>query len=299
MVKRKIGIIAGTALSRLDGFKAVTEQTLDTVHWGKVWMQEGYIGQKEAVLVPRHGRYHQDLPSETNFIGNLVALKLCGVTDVIAVSAVGSLLKRIEPGVLVFPDVTTDATHGRKNTVFGNGVAGHVARETAVCAWLHQALVTAADDLKVRFRPTGNLVVINGPHFSSRKESQIHRMHGQHLIGMNSEPEAKLARELLLHFAIIAQVTDLDNPEDPEDGSGVNQRAVSSGAALVAPMASDVIREVVKDPFFSRDPECDCNKALNGAILTPKHHLDPDARKRLLRIFGGEDLPDAWFASQD
>ena len=294
-ISRKVGILGGTALRKLEGLKVTREFLFDTKFFGEVWVIEGTLEGREVVLIPRHGRFHEHLPSETNYVGNLVTLRLLGVTDVFAVSAMGGLAKGYDPMSLVFVDVTTDKTSGRHSTIFGDGVAGHIARPTAVCPELHSVLVKAAVSIGVPHKTHGDIVVINGPPFSSERESKINRREGHHVVGMTNEPEAKLARELGLHYAIIGQITDPDNPPTGT-AHAVTQQEVTGTFAKMGTLASVVIREAFNHPRFMGTPTCSCSNALQGAILTDPRGIGPVGRERLCHIFQVEEIPPEWFA---
>jgi len=292
-----VGIIAGTALRNLEGLKVKREFEHQTHYWKNVSVIEGELDGLPVFLVPRHGKHHERLPSEVNYIGNMIALKQLGVTQVLAVSAMGGLAPGYDPGMLVFVDATTDKTQGRRSTIFGEGIVAHVTREKAVCPVIHSALVAAAEKLGVPYRESGDLVVMNGPQFSSAPESRVNRLEGHQVVGMTNEPEAKLARELGLHYAVIGQVTDHDNPPPGTAVHAVTQQEITHRLASMGSLASSVIRSVLASPFFAdQEPACGCHKSLVGAVLTHPKGIDTSVTLRLKKVFGLNEIPANWFA---
>ena len=169
-----------------------------------------YLGDEEIAFLPRHGAGHRLTPSEVNYRANLHALKQLGVTRVIIVSAVGSMKEEIEPGHLALPTQFIDRTFARQKSFFGEGVVAHVAFADPVCPQLHQHLQASCFAAGARVHAGGTYVCIEGPQFSTRAESELHRAWGGDLIGMTAMPEAKLAREAEICYALVALVTDHD-----------------------------------------------------------------------------------------
>lgn len=289
--RRPIGIIGGTALKDLEGLE-VNYQGDDQ----GAYVIEGTLNGVPVVVVRRHGRDHSIPPHQVNYIANLSALRRRGCRQVIAFSAMGGMAMGYSPGTLVFVDETTDQTSGRKHTIFEDGIAAHVARPMAVCPALHKVLCESTAELRFPYQPNGSLVVINGPRFSSRRESELYRRDGHHVIGMTSEPEAGLAREFGLCYALVGQITDPDNP--PGKGPGVNQAEVHNGSAVVTAHGLALLEsDLMKHPFFTQEAPCDCQSSLNGSILTPHQVISgTGVDHRLRRLFGIEKLPSEWFA---
>ncbi|MDO8509939.1 MAG: MTAP family purine nucleoside phosphorylase [bacterium] len=293
---KRLGIIGGTALRQLKDFEVAHEGWYDTKFYGLVWLATGRLLGVPTVFIPRHGRHHEWLPSEINFIGNAVAMKLHGVTDVIAVTAMGGLASGYSAGTLAFVDRTGDKTHGRPSTSYGDGIVGHIARPRAVCPQLHGQLVNSANVLGITHQKTADLVVINGPQFSSEPESREYRSAGYHVIGMTSEPEAKLMQEFGLHYAIIGLITDDDNPVE-SSGHAVNQVTVSQALSGMAEKAENVIRATLQDPLFDMPTTCQCASVMKGAILTdPTGPIQTKGRDRICHIHGLKEIPADWFA---
>lgn len=211
----------------------------------------------------------------------------------------GGLSKGYDPGTIVLVDMTADKTWGRRNTIFGDGIAGHCARPNAVCPRLHAFLLERAQRLGVPHQRCGKLVVINGPRFSSIPESENNRTDSYDVVGMNTEPEAGLARELCMCYVVIGQTTDLDNPPHAIM-AGVDQPVISGALPRVGKLASRLILETLRDahmlPEWEEYMSCKCKDVLRGAILTDPRGVSPIARDRLCHIFGIKEIPSEWFA---
>lgn len=295
-VSEKFGIIGGTALAQnMRGFRIIEEGWFQTKHWGEVWLVKGEIAGHEVFFVPRHGKGHKNPPHRVNYVGNLVALKMNGVTTVLAASAMGALDQKYTPGHLVFVKDVTDRTEGRQRTFFDKGIACHVALSQAVCPHLHERLMLVASDLEIPYQPYGKLVVINGPHFSTVQESGIYRAEGHHVVGMTGSPEFKIARDLEMHYAIIGQVTDYDNPPPGLDVEPVDQKVISARLAKVGGRAARVIHQTIFS-WSSDEPSCNCCHSLDGSILTAPEEVDSETRLQICDAFGVEEIPQEWFA---
>ena len=289
--RRPIGIIGGTALTHLEGLE-VTYQGDDQ----GAYVIEGTLKDVPVVVIRRHGRDHSIPPHQVNYIANLAALRRRGCKQVIAFSAMGGMAMGYTPGNLVFVNEIADRTWGRKNTIFEDGIAAHVARPMAVCPHIHQVLGSTARQWQLEHQTTGRLVVINGPRFSSKWESEILRREGHHVIGMTSEPESGLAREFGLCYALVGQITDPDNP--PGNNQGVSQGEVTDGMSVVSEHGLTLLEKLMSHPYFSQEHSCDCQRSLNGTILTPRRIISgTGVDHRLRRLFGIEQLPTEWFAN--
>ncbi len=289
---RKTGIICGTVPPHLEGLEIVSQGWQESKHYGTAWVITAKTGDTEVFLVPRHGPFHQNPPHEVNYIGNLAVLKQLGVTDVLALSAMGGLASGYDTGQIVIVDDFIDKTTGRKNhTIFEGGVAGHVPR--GICSRLHQLAVQAAESLEIPHQKSGTLVVINGPRFGSRAESRIHRKDGAHVVGMTGLPEADIAREMGMCYLVIGQVTDRDQPQDGSIGVTQAQVSEKTNRQLLAKHGSMLIDAVLKS--IESEASCDCQDLLHGAILTHPDHVSDGPYQRLRGIFG-DDLPREWFA---
>jgi 5'-methylthioadenosine phosphorylase len=281
-----LGVIGGSGISDIEW--------LGHPRWEKVVGPFGkpsddlLIGELDGtrlVFLPRHGRGHRIPPGEVNFRANIDALKRAGVTDVLAFSAVGSLRDDLPPGTFVIVDQYLDRTFARKNSFFGAGLVGHVAMAHPVCPRLGDIAEAAAREAGASCVRGGSCVVIEGPQFSTRHESQVYKQVGASVIGMTSMPEAKLAREAELCYAGITMVTDWDSWHDAHEHVTVEQ--------VLSVMARNVVaaRELVHRAaprLKDRPALCPhrCDRALDGAIMTAPEARDPALALHLGAVAG-------------
>ncbi len=223
----------------------------------------GRIGGRSVAFVPRHGRDHRWPPHRVPYRANLWALRALGVRQVLAPCAVGSMVPELGPGSLVVPDQVIDRTWGRAHTVYdGEGPVVHVSFADPYCPRGRAAVIACAADVGWPARDPATLVVVNGPRFSSRAESQWHAAAGAHVVGMTGMPEAAIARELALCYTSVALVTDLD--AGFEDGSGVTHAEVMEVFARSTDRLKDLLtRAVAALP----DGDCGCRHSLDGLRL--------------------------------
>jgi 5'-methylthioadenosine phosphorylase len=222
----------------------------------------GKAGQTEVTIVLRHGKDHRIHPSAVNFRANIWALKEIGVSHIVATTACGSLREEIEPGHLVFPDQFIDRTTNRKSTFYEGDQVAHISMADPFCEQLRQVLIDTAVEENVPHHPTGTVVTIEGPRFSTRAESKMFRLWGGDIINMSTVPEAVLAREAGICYASIAMSTDYDawhHSEEPVTWE------------MIAGVMSKNVQNV-KRLFFKALPkitfsECDCRKAINTALV--------------------------------
>jgi 5'-methylthioadenosine phosphorylase len=245
----------------------------------------GTLNGQKIVFLPRHGRGHRVPPSGLNYRANIDALKRAGCTEIISLSAVGSLQAGLAPGSFVIVDQFIDRTFAREKSFFGEGLVAHVSVADPVCARLGDLIENAARDLSVEAHRGGTYLVMEGPQFSTRAESELYRSWGCSVIGMTNMPEAKLAREAEMCYATVAMVTDYDCwHEDHDDVSvesvirvlGENAAAAKELVARVAPMIAH------------RAEACGegCHHALDVAIITAPDARDPDMVKKLDAVAG-------------
>ena len=237
------------------------------------------------VFLPRHGRGHRVPPTEVNFRANIDALKRAGVTDVLALSAVGSLREDLAPGTFVVVDQFIDRTFARVKSFFGTGLVGHVSMAEPVCPRVGDAAHAAARSAGVSCVRGGTYVVMEGPQFSTRAESELYRQWGAAVIGMTNMPEAKLAREAELCYATVAMVTDYDCWHTGHGAVTVEQVVAVMKRNVVA--ARELVRQAV--PLLRRRPApCPhgCDRVLDGAIMTAPDARDPAVAARLKAIAG-------------
>src|SRR5215472_3555592 len=202
-----IGIIGGSGLYQIDGLTDVAWRRVES-HFGRASDEFcfGTLDGQKVVFVPRHGRGHVLPPSEIDFRANIDALKRCGVTDIVSLSAVGSLREDLEPGDFVVVDQFIDRTFARAKSFFGTGCVAHVSMAHPVCSRIGDALVSAGAAAGIAIRRGGTYMVMEGPQFSTLAESRLYRAWGCDVIGMTNMPEAKLAREAELCYATVAMV---------------------------------------------------------------------------------------------
>jgi 5'-methylthioadenosine phosphorylase len=241
------------------------------------------IGDFQGVtcaFLPRHGKGHRYLPSEVPQRANFYALKMLGVEHVIALSACGSLKTELAPRHFVFPDQIVDRTKGRPSTFFGNGIVAHVSFAHPFSESLSELMASAARRLGVSTHQGGTYVCMEGPAFSTKAESLTHRAMGFDVIGMTAIPEAKLAREAEMNYALLAMVTDYDCWND---GDEVSVEMVVSNLLANAENAKKVVADVL--PRLATLPN-EAAGALKGAIFTDPAFISAATKKRLAPLIG-------------
>lgn len=287
MPRATIGVIGGSGLYRMEGMTDVEEVTLQTPFGDPSDVIT--VGRVEGVsmaFLPRHGRGHRISPTEIPVRANIWALKSLGVEWVISVSAVGSLREHIAPRDLVIPDQLFDRTRSRVNSFFEGGIVVHCTFAEPFCSTLSKLLLDSARELgDVTVHEGGTYVCMEGPLFSTRAESQTYRSWGMHIIGMTALPEAKLAREAELCYAIIACATDYDSWHETEESVTV-EMVVSNLSANVA-NAQRILRTVAKKIPADRSANtCECPSALATAIMTDHSKIPPEAREKYSLLIG-------------
>ena len=281
-----LGIIGGSGIYDIEWLEKPRWETI-TGPFGDPSdaLLTGELEGMRLVFLPRHGRGHRIPPSEVNFRANIDALKRAGVTDVLALSAVGSLREDLEPGMFVVVDQFIDRTFARAKTFFGAGLVGHVPMADPVCARLGDVAEAAARDAGVTCVRGGTYVVIEGPQFSTRAESVLYRSWGAAVIGMTNMPEAKLAREAELCYATVAMVTDWDCWHPGHDAVSVEEVVAVMGKNVVA--ARELVRRAAPR-LRGRPAVCPngCDRALDGAVMTAPAMRDPALVERLAGVAG-------------
>ena len=285
MKKRKLGIIGGSGLYKMEGFKKTKWKKIKTP-WGKP-SDEILIAKlenEEIYFIPRHSRGHKINPTYINFRANIDALKQLGVTDIISVSAVGSLKENLEPGKFVIVDQFIDRTFSRIKTFFNEEIVAHVSMAKPVSPGLSKCCEAALKKLNIKYQVGGTYIVMEGPQFSTLAESNLYRAWGADVIGMTNMPEAKLAREAEIRYCTVAMVTDYDcwHPDHDEvDVSMVVQTLIKNAAN-----AQNMIKEIVKtfkNYSVDKDPANDC---LDVAIITDPKLRTKKTIKKLKNIAG-------------
>ena len=285
MKKRKLGIIGGSGLYKMDGFEKSKWKKFATP-WGKP-SDEILIathGKEEICFIPRHSRGHKINPTNINFRANIDAMKQLGVTDLISVSAVGSLKKNLEPGKFVIVDQFIDRTFSRIKTFFNDEIVAHVSMAKPTSPGLADCCETALKKLNIKSQRGGTYLVMEGPQFSTLAESNLYRKWEADVIGMTNMPEAKLAREAEIRYCTVAMVTDYDcwHPNHDEvDVSMVIQTLMKN-----ATNAQNMIKEVIKtfkNFSIKKDP---ANNCLDVAIITNPKSRTKKTIKKLNSIAG-------------
>ena len=274
MKKRKLGVIGGSGLYKMEGFEKTKWKKIKTA-WGNPSDEvlTAKLVSEEICFIPRHARGHKINPSNINFRANIDALKQSGVTDIISVSAVGSLKENLSPGTFVIVDQFIDRTFARVKTFFDQEIVAHVSMAKPVSKSLGQCCEAALKKLNISYQMNGTYVVMEGPQFSTLAESNLYRSWNADVIGMTNMPEAKLAREAEIRYCTVAMVTDYDcwHPDHDEvDVSMVIQTLTKNVSN-----AQNMIKEVIvtfKDFSAEKDPANDC---LDAAIIT-----DPKLRTK-------------------
>ena len=281
-----IGVIGGSGVYDIDGLAGAEWRRVETP-FGEPSdaLLRGEISGQKVAFLPRHGRGHRIPPSKLNFRANIDALKRVGVTDILSISAVGSLKEEHAPGKFVVIDQFIDRTFAREKSFFGEGCAAHVSMADPTCARLGGLVAEALSELGVPHSAGGVYLVMEGPQFSSRAESALYRSWGCDVIGMTNMPEAKLAREAEMCYAAIAMVTDYDCwREDHED---VSVESVIRILQENAGKARDAVRRLAPR-LSSRAARCGagCHTALESAIITAPDARDPDLTSKLDAVAG-------------
>ncbi|MEI6987513.1 MAG: S-methyl-5'-thioadenosine phosphorylase [Rhodospirillaceae bacterium] len=276
-----LGIIGGSGLYDIDGlinqrWKAVASpfgKPSDELLFGE-------LDGQQLVFLPRHGRGHVVPPSQINYRANIDVLKRAGVTEVLSLSAVGSLKEHLPPGTFVIVDQFIDRTFARNKSFFTTGMVAHVGFGHPVCARLGDALESALKQLDIKHQRGGTYLVMEGPQFSTKAESQLYRAWGCDVIGMTNMPEAKLAREAELCYATVAMVTDYDCWHPDHDH--VNVDAIIKVLLGNADRARSLVKRTAP-LLMSRRTACvhGCHTALDNALITALDKRDPAVLAKL------------------
>ncbi|HEY4253499.1 MAG TPA: S-methyl-5'-thioadenosine phosphorylase [Roseomonas sp.] len=270
-----IGLIGGSGLYDIDGLEEREWRRVETP-WGEPSdeLLFGRLAGVRCVFLPRHGRGHRTPPSALNYRANIDALKRSGVTEIISLSAVGSLREDLAPGHFVIVDQFIDRTFAREKSFFGPGCVAHVSVAHPVCPRLGDALEAAARGLSLPVTRGGTYLVMEGPQFSTKAESLLYRSWGCSVIGMTNMPEAKLAREAELCYATVAMVTDFDCWHPDHDAVTVDQ--VVKVLFANADHARALVKAVIPALGAPRGPcPAGCDRALEYAVITAPELRDP------------------------
>ncbi len=277
-VQPAVGIIGGSGLYQVEGLEQVREVRIRTPFGAPSdAVVVGVLGGMGVAFLSRHGRGHRINPSSINYRANIYALKSLGVTQVISISAVGSMKESIQPGHVVLPDQFIDLTKRRISTFFDEGIVAHVGFSEPVCSSLADVLEEAGRFAGATLQRGGTYVCMEGPQFSTKAESRLYRQWGVDVIGMTNMPEAKLAREAELCYATMALATDYDCWHETEE-------AVTVGAILATlhrnvALAKEILKTAV--PKLDSDRACACRQALATALITAPDAMSASAKRRL------------------
>jgi len=290
MEEELIGIIGGTGLG-----DAVAEQLSDVefrdidTPFGKpsTAVLVGRLGNKKIAFLNRHGEGHKLSPSEVPFAANIFALKSLGVRTVIGSGAVGSLREEIAPGDLVIVDQFIDKTFKRQNSFFDGFGAVHCEMAEPTCERVREILIDTAEGIDVKTHPKGTYVCMEGPQFSTRAESLMHRSWGGDLIGMTAMPEAKLAREAQICYALVALACDYDcwKLHDAEKEKQTLLEEIISNLRAATKNCLELIKAVLKGSVELVCEECCCRKSLDLAVWTDRSRIDPADKEKLKVLF--------------
>ena len=275
-----LGVIGGSGLYEIAGLEQRAWRPIDSP-WGAP-SDALLFGELHGVPVrflPRHGRGHKVSPSHIDYRANIDALKRAGCTDIVSLSAVGSLRKKLAPGDFVAVDQYIDRTFARAKSFFGEGVVAHVSMAHPVCPRLSRLAAEAAEAAGARVREGGTYLCMEGPQFSTRAESDLYRDWGCHVIGMTNMPEAKLAREAELPYASLAMVTDYDCWHEDHDHVQVADivRVMNENADRAKATVAELCQRLAKTP---RKPS-PIDTVLDAALITPPEHRDPALMAKL------------------
>ncbi len=290
MTSELVGIIGGTGLgdalaAQLIGVEMREVDTPFGKPSGPIML--GTLGTRRIAFLSRHGQGHKLSPSEVPFAANVFALKKLGVHAVIASGAVGSLQANIVPGDLVIVDQFIDKTFKRTNTFFTGFGAVHCEMDQPVCGRLHDRIVHAGIPLDVTSHLNGTYVCMEGPQFSTRAESLMHRKWGGDLIGMTAMPEAKLAREAQMCYALVALASDYDawREHDKSKGKQTLLQEILSNVQKATDNCLTLIRALLAGDAPLVDESCPCRRSLELAVWTAPNAISPAGRDRLAVLF--------------
>jgi 5'-methylthioadenosine phosphorylase len=281
-----IGILGGSGIYEIAGLENVRWEHVSSP-FGEASDQvlRGDLDGQPLAFLPRHGRGHKIPPSELNYRANIDVLKRCGVTEILSLSAVGSLREDLPPGAFVLVDQFIDRTFARAKSFFGTGCVAHVSMAEPTCNRVMDALENAGRELGLDIRRGGTYLAMEGPQFSTRAESELYRSWGCSVIGMTNMPEAKLAREAEMCYATVAMVTDYDCWHEDHDAVTVEQ--VIQVLICNAEKAKSLVEAVVPK-LSGRAEACHvgCHNALDVALITPPDARDPAMVAKLDAIAG-------------
>jgi 5'-methylthioadenosine phosphorylase len=279
----KLGVIGGSGLYQIAGMKDVEEISVQTPfgdHSDKIIV--GKLQSNLIAFLPRHGRHHRISPSEIPVRANIYALKSLGVERIIAVNSSGSFQEDIHPGDIVIPDQIIDKTKKRSDTFFEGGIVAHVGFAEPFCSDLSEILYQVCKEAGARVHRGGTYIAMEGPAFSTRAESLLHKSWGASIVGMTLFPEAKLAREAEICYASLTFVTDYDCWHERHDV--VTTEMILSVMRKNVNLAKDIVK--ISAGRVHGDKHCLCSQALKNTIVTASEYIPADVKERLDLIIG-------------
>ncbi len=283
---QRLGIIGGSGIYDIDGLENPTWIKVDSP-FGEPSDEilTGVLSGQAMAFLPRHGRGHTIPPSEVNYRANIDALKRIGVTDIISLSAVGSLREDLAPGTFVIVDQFIDRTFAREKSFFGKGLVAHVSMAHPVCSRLGDHLQASANATSLNIVRGGTYLVMEGPQFSSQAESKLYRQWDCDVIGMTNMPEAKLAREAEICYASVAMVTDFDCWHPEHDHVSVDQviKVLLGNAGKGRDLVKQLVHQLPKD---TNAHGCSCKHSLEHALITAPHARIPAMMEKLSVVAG-------------
>ena len=279
-----LAFIGGSGIYQIEDLKNKKWINVNTP-WGKPSdkILTGIVNNRKVLFLPRHGRNHIYNPSEINYRANIYALKKLGATDIISLSACGSLKERLSPGTFVLVDQFIDKTLIRKKTFFEEGIVAHVSMANPTSEILRNACEEVLKKLKIKYQRRGTYLAMEGPQFSSKAESESYRKQKIDVIGMTNMPEAKLAREAEIRYATVAMVTDYDCWHKKHDDVDVEQiintlnKNSNNAKALVKNIIDVVSKHITRKKDFTEN-------ILDKSIITQKKYWNKKIKKKLNEI---------------
>ena len=278
MAEASVGVIGGSGFYQMDGLTDADELHVDTPYGQpSSAIVLGTLEGERIAFLSRHGRGHRLLPQELPNRANIYAMKTLGVETIVGVSAVGSLREEIKPLHLLAPDQIIDRTRGRPSTFFGEGLVAHISFADPFCPELRPALIASAREAGATAHSGGTYVAVEGPAFSTRAESNLYRTWGADVIGMTALPEAKLAREAEICYAILACTTDYDCWHNDE--ADVTADLIAANLQKNVAVSQEAVRLFLRR--LPSERQCGCRNALANALVTPLDLVPPATLTRL------------------
>lgn len=281
MKKARIAFIGGSGLYEIEGAKLIEQVDIDTP-WGKPSDRIDIVDIEGTVtaFLPRHGRGHKYPPHQLNYRANIAALKMIGVEEIVAFSAVGSLKEEIAPLDFVLPSQIIDRTKARPSTFFEDGIAAHVGFADPFCHRLQDVILPIAKNLGLKMHTGETLICMEGPAFSTRAESNLYRSWGAGVINMSTIPEAKLAREAEMCYAVICMSTDYDCWHESEEDVTVEMvvQNMNTNSANAKKLVKALARELGKERG------CQCKEAAKYAVITAPEVRNSETTRKLRAI---------------